>query len=235
VLTALTDAFVDLVLPRCCVGCGRAGAALCPACAAADVHPVAVADLTVVAATRYEGAIRTALIDYKERGRRDLAGALGGVLVGAIEALDAHGAILVPVPSSAAARRSRGGDHVLRLARVAARAMTPATRVAGPLRLIRAVQDSAGLDIAGRAANLHAAMHAVTPGRPTRPAIIVDDIATTGATLLEAARALRTAGWPVHGAAVVAATPRRRPQRTPQSRHVHTWQGGAVGSNVRMT
>ena len=39
-------------------------------------------------------------------------------------------------------------------------------------------------------------------------ALIVDDIFTTGATVVEASRALVDAGWPVAGAAVIAATPR---------------------------
>jgi predicted amidophosphoribosyltransferase len=42
-----------------------------------------------------------------------------------------------------------------------------------------------------------------------RPALLVDDVVTSGATLGEAARALQDGGWYVVGAAVVAATPRR--------------------------
>jgi predicted amidophosphoribosyltransferase len=202
-------ALLDLVVPGHCVGCGRAAAALCGGCAVPDPHPVPVPGLAAAAAARYEGPIRTALIAYKERGRRDLAGPLGVLLATAIPPVR-PGTVLVPVPSTAAARRARGGDHVRRLATVAAR-RAGSIGVATPLSLSRAVEDSAGLDIASRAANLHHAMCASAPPAWARAAVIVDDIATTGTTVLEAARALRASGWQVDGAVVVAATPRRRP------------------------
>lgn len=204
-------ALVDLVLPRSCVGCGRDGAALCLSCLAPDPHPVPLPGLVTVAATRYEGAVRAALLAYKERGRTDLARPLARALISAVRACPHRGAVLVPVPSTASARRARGGDHVLRLARVGAR-LARLGPVLTPLRLVRSVQDSAGLDSAARAQNLHHAMRAVPLPPGLGPVLIVDDITTTGVTLLEAARALRAAGWPVSGAAVIAATPRRRPQ-----------------------
>jgi len=197
---------IDLMLPRSCVGCGRDGAALCAGCGAIDVHQVPVGDLLVRAATSYGGGVRSALIAYKERGRRDLAGPLGGLLAVAL-AYSPAGAVLVPVPSSAAARRARGGDHLVRLARVAAR--RSGGRVVPALVLVRHVDDSAGLDATARKVNLAHAMAATRPADPRRAAVLVDDITTTGATLVEAARALRARGWRVGGAAVVAATPKR--------------------------
>ena len=104
-----------------------------------------------------------------------------------------------------------------RLAAVAAR--ESGLPMASALRLRRSVRDSAGLDGADRRANLDGAMQSVPPaGRQlTRVAIVLDDIVTTGATVLEATRALRLAGWAVAGAATVAATPRRehRPDARP--------------------
>lgn len=197
-------ALADLVLPRSCIGCGRAGPALCATCAAADLHVVPNPGLSVVAGARYHGGLRSALIAYKERGRHDLARPLGTLLALAVDAVGHRDAVLVPVPSTGAARRARGGDHLLRLGRMT-RGCTPA------LHLVRAVADSAGLDTVARAANLAGAMRASPPRRPATSAVIIDDITTTGATLAEAARALREVGWWVAGAAVVAATPRRYP------------------------
>jgi predicted amidophosphoribosyltransferase len=167
---------------------------------------VPVDGLAVAAAGPYEGELRTALLAYKERGRRDLARPLRALLRAALAEVGAPAAVVVPVPSSAAARRGRGGDHIARL--------VGRRRRVRALRLVRAVRDSAGLSTAARAANLDSAMRARAPRREGRAAIVVDDIVTTGATLREAARALRAAGWTVVGAAVVAATPRRVPSRS---------------------
>jgi predicted amidophosphoribosyltransferase len=209
----LTAALIDLVLPRRCVGCGSVLGLLCSVCR--QTGPAFSAGSGTWAAAPYDGPIRTALLAYKERGRRDLAGPLAPLLAravcGVVEAGRAPpGRIaLVPVPSARSAVAARGGDHVLRLARRAAPLC--GLRVARDgLALVRSVRDSAGLHSDERSANLAEAM-AARPPPPGFCALVVDDIVTTGATLREARRALLAAGWPVAGAAVVAATPRRDP------------------------
>lgn len=223
-LLSMFDTLIDLVLPRCCLGCGRSGTPLCLRCVpAARTQLLAAGTLDVVAVGTYADVLRQALIGYKERGRRDLARALGMLLAHSVQAsldrfaVPARGVVLVPVPSARAASAARGGDHLLRLARRAA--VVSGARVAPDvLRPTRTVLDSAGLGAQAREVNLHQAYRARAPNG--RVALVVDDIVTTGATLREAQRALTEAGWPVCGAAVVAATPRRAKPDPIGSTHV---------------
>jgi predicted amidophosphoribosyltransferase len=223
-LRSMLASLVDLVLPRACVGCGRSGPPLCPVCQPRESpQHVWAGGLDVCASGSYDRALRSALIAYKEHGRHDLAVPLGRLLARAVAAVAADGAVLVPIPSTAAASRARGGDQLLRLSRLAGRrARAPVER---PLSFARTVEDSAGLDRAERAANLREAM-AARPPKGLRSAVIVDDIVTTGATLREARRALMGAGWTVAGAAAVAATPRHAPDSLPLARSgraVYRW------------
>jgi predicted amidophosphoribosyltransferase len=170
------------------------------------------------------------VVTHKEEGRlplvRPLGDALGTSVLAAAGATRGAPAaagtgrtplLLVPVPSRPAAVRSRGHDPTLRLARRSARracdggvevAVHPVVRVA------RRLADQAGLAAAERAENLRGAFTVTERFRSSlcgREVIVVDDVITTGASIAEAARALREAGAVVTGAAVVAATRRRQP------------------------
>ncbi|TQS40545.1 ComF family protein [Cryptosporangium phraense] len=221
----MLDAVLELVLPVRCAACGGDRGPLCPACAreVRAARPVAVppgersggAEPAVcVASGVYGGALRSLLIAYKERGSRSLARPLGARLAVAVAGLGGRGPLLlVPVPSSPAAIRARGGDHVLRLARRAAATLRSHGVDARPAQLLtlrRIPVDSVGLSPAERRANIAGAFGAVRGGGRGGGVVLVDDIVTTGATLTEAARAASGAGLSVVGAAVVAAT-RRRP------------------------
>ncbi len=122
---------------------------------------------------------------------------------------------MVPVPSSRAATRARGHDPLLRLARRAGARLRGDGIAASAVPLLmlgRRVSDQAGLGASARADNL-AGAHRVRRRAVARlggeTVILVDDLITTGASLAEAARALRAAGLAVRATAVIAATPRR--------------------------
>lgn len=214
-LHGLLGDLLDLVLPRDCAGCGAAGATLCGRCAdrlrrPAFSHrptpaPAGLPPLSAVAA--YDGPVRSVLLAHKERGRVALAVPLGEALAAAVRPYG-PGAVLVPVPSAAAVVRARGHDHARRLAAVAARRL--GQRTAAVLVQSRPVQDQAGLGAAARARNLHGALVA-RRRLDGVDVVVVDDLVTTGATVVEAARALTAAGARVRGAAAVAVTLRRTP------------------------
>lgn len=220
---------LDLVLPRACAGCRAPGHLLCPLCRAAlraaplgRVRPTPCpAGLPpVLAQAQYDGAVRGLLIAHKERAALGLSRPLGQAL-GALAASFGPGPFLVcAVPSSRSAVRTRGYDHAQRLARAAVaelRRRGVAVRGARLLVPVRAVADQSGLSTAQRAANLHGALQA-RGGAPAR-VVLLDDVMTTGATLVEAARALRAEGHDVLGAAVLAATMRHLSPRRGSGLH----------------
>lgn len=217
---------LDLVLPGVCAGCGAPGRPLCSACRSplartpspAWPRPRPPGLPTPWAVTAYDGAVRRAIVAFKERGRWDLAGPLGDTLARAIIAAEPSGTPVwvTPVPSRRGEVCRRGHDPGVTLARSAVaglRRRGVAARLLAVLRHGRPVADQAGLAAGERAANLAGAL--VVPARSvpairTRRLVIVDDVITTGATLSEAARALRAAGAQIDVAAVIAATSRRR-------------------------
>jgi predicted amidophosphoribosyltransferase len=217
-------ALLDLVLPVTCAGCDDAPTWLCPRCRQAlagrprEVVPApAPAGLPPVrAVAAYDGVVRQLLLAHKEDGVLRLAGPLGAALsraAGELVPSGRQGFVVVPVPSSRASVRARGNDPTLRMARAAARALSGA-RLLPALRHVRPVADQSGLGLSARRANLAGALAVRRrAGRllDGRTVLIVDDLMTTGSTLVEAARAIRAAGGHVLGAAVVAAT-RRRPR-----------------------
>lgn len=225
-------ALLDLVFPVQCAGCGSRGVAVCSGCLTALSGPARPAWPRPAppglpppyASAVYDGAVRAIVLAVKEHGivaaQRPLGRALAGAVLAAVGG--AGPLVLVPVPSSRAARRRRGEDVVRRLAEHAAadlrRVGVPAS-VVPALRHTRSVTDSAGLGADARAQNLAGAF-AVRPRDLDRLrgglVILVDDLITTGVTLAECSTALAIAGAPAQACATVAATQRHSPRGSAQ-------------------
>ncbi|UNK69689.1 phosphoribosyltransferase family protein [Microbacterium sp. H1-D42] len=193
------------LLAATCPGCDHPGTLLCAECrmlfAPRPQRLTTPQGLPVHAALVYEGVVARSIRRLKEDGATMLARPLGAAMEDILDEV-ASGAVIVPVPTSRAAFRRRGyrvPELLVRRAAQRSQRMLVAARRTG---------DQRGLGRDARARNVAGSMRA----RRTLPrdarVVIVDDVLTTGATLDEAARALRAAGLQPICAVTLAATPR---------------------------
>lgn len=149
---------------------------------------------------------------WKYDGIRGLGQPLAAWLAPVIrQAMAAHGPVVVlPVPLHRGRRRERGFDQVLMLASLAARLADASLRTR-ILRRRRHTAQQARCETEGEARrqNVTGAFSTTAPCRTDdRGLLLVDDLATTGATLLAAASSLQSSGWQVKALATVGAAAR---------------------------
>ena len=200
----LLEAVLDLLFPPKCPFCGkvREQRGICPACWKAlpwtegDQGLKKLPGGTVCAAPLwYEDLAREGLLRFKFQGASAAAEPLGELIAQcAAERFSGEFDVVTWVPVSRRRLRKRGYDQARLLAE-------SACRVWGvrPEPLLRKVQDNpaqSGLtEAAARRANV---LGVYEPAEPDtiqgKRVLLVDDICTTGATLSECARTLRSAG-----------------------------------------
>ena len=213
---------VDVLLDRRCPGCAeraprgrdvcdacdaripRTGSALCLACLRGDppgsgASPGACSahgsTHLALAGPAYEPTLERILHAFKYEGAWRLGRWLAELLP---EPPDLDGPIgreyvLVPVPLHPARRSKRGFDQAHLLAEaVSARWGVP---LVPALERVRNHEPQARLSGELRRSNVHGAFRATRPRLiRSRPVLLVDDVVTTGSTMLEAAAALESAG-----------------------------------------
>ncbi len=189
---------LDVLFPPQCGACGAIGSGFCAACAAAAT-PLTErrATLLVEGLGAYEGALRRVVLAVKD-GRRDVALSLGRALAANLT----RAAVVVPVPTTRERRRVRGMDGVVEIARSAAE--HSGATLCDVLRHV-AHDTQRGRS---RTQRLRARGRFTCSERLEGEAVtLVDDVCTTGATLVDCAAALRASGARVERAVVVAIAP----------------------------
>jgi len=191
----LVDSVLGLIFPPKCEVCKRPGSAnLCPDCFSKIkfMKP----HLGIYSAGVYEGALREAVTRFKFHKRKNLAHPLGVLLVQylsqtplKIEELD----MIVPVPLHPSRHRERGFNQAELLAEVVAKYHE--------LPVIKAIKRTkntkANFDLPRdeRLTNVAEAFEISQEGQvENKRILLLDDIYTTGATIAECCKILKTGG-----------------------------------------
>jgi ComF family protein len=199
---------VGAVFPAWCPGCGRPAEPVCAGCARSLRAPPALPSPAGVdrwlAPFAYEGVARELIARVKYRRTRATVPWLAMNMAGLVTAAGAHqGVGLVTwTPTTTARHHARGFDHAEALARALARDLGLRAR---PTLRRRAGPPQTGQPAAARRAGPRFDLRG---GALPPRVLLVDDVATTGATIAAAADALRRGGVVSVIAVTAARTPR---------------------------
>ncbi|MGQ9674311.1 MAG: ComF family protein [Chloroflexota bacterium] len=211
------EAFLDLILPRRCAGCGAIGTWLCAACASklprvmppicqrcgAPTPGTAVCFVcwqsppsaeAIRAPYYFEGTLRLMVHRLKYRHARHLAEPLGRLLVDYLETRPVPPVdLVVPIPLHPNRLEQRGYNQSLLLAKAVCD-HTSLRLVDDCLARVRDTPAQMGLPAHQRPANVRGAFQASRKQVAGAKVLLVDDVCTTGATLQAGAHALKRAG-----------------------------------------
>jgi ComF family protein len=216
-LTKLKGIALDLLFPRWCVGCGREGDFICPACLKsqaritpplcprcgqpqlnANLCPACVgwpAEIDGIRAPfKFDGVIRQAIHELKYNNLRAMAAFLGQMLSDYLAANPLPAEVLVPVPLHPKRLRERGYNQsrllALELAKLSGLPLVDEHLV----RERHTTPQARTPNVDERRRNVADAFTCRDRRLEEKQVLLIDDVATSGATLDACARALKESG-----------------------------------------
>lgn len=204
------NTFSQLIFPSRCISCKRLGDSICFSCKKFWCHQSLrtttshTLKLRIFSSIEYSDVARRVLLAAKESSIKSADNLVAEAIAHSLHQWLEEVRIdtLIPIPSRKSVVRIRGRQFMDEIAHLVAG--HSGIRVASILSHARGVRDQSGLDSQQRWNNLNRSM--VVCGNPQGlgKVLLVDDLVTTGATLSEAARALRYAGIEAMGAVTAA-------------------------------
>ena len=197
---------LDFVFPSRCAVCEALGPNLCADCHQVlrpSPHDFQRGPVVGRAATYLSPEVSKLLVSFKDRGQSALVSDLNELIAPLVAELAAFTEViyLVPAPSRMENFARRGFTPSVVLARALSNRVSNA-HMLNCLVLAKDVKDQVGLSGAQRHENLAGSM-SLNQRVGGRLCFMVDDICTTGATLIEAWRALSMGGANALGALVI--------------------------------
>lgn len=198
----VTLSLVDLVFPSRCAVCDRPGKNLCSECKNhfwIEPRKFEFPGLVIHTVTQYSDETSKLLVALKDKGQSALVAELAKMLRPIIEKIPASESTryLIPAPSRPENFSKRGFHPMLLLAQ-AVSSQHQNLSVLNCLRFTRPVSDQVGLTEQERIANLASSME-LNQRVSGRVCYLLDDVVTSGATALEAARVLALGGATLAG------------------------------------
>lgn len=213
---------LNLILPRSCAGCRKSNESLCENCQALSYkygahclicgfrnndgkicHEHLMGRLSVFWAGRYDGALREAVKQLKYRKRKELVEPLANLLYKKFKEIysnhNKENFLIVPVPLHFKKEHEREFNQ----AEFLARNFSKISGIEIKNNILEKIKETPAQvevkDKEKRIKNLEGAFSAdakklMAYGVERKAIILIDDVATTGATLMHASRALKKAG-----------------------------------------
>jgi ComF family protein len=214
---SLADTLVDLVFPPVCASCKSVGELLCSACRDKIVwvkepicdkcgRPLSVVGEVcetclqqplslrqIRTATYYDGPVAEAIKMFKYEGFFALDKPLAALMLAAWPEWETPVDLVIPVPLHPARQRDRGYNQSEMLARKMAQHLDWQFEPAA-LKRVRHTVPQVGLNSAERQANVQGAFVTEPALIKGKHLLLIDDVRTTGATLIAGADVLLAAG-----------------------------------------
>jgi competence protein ComFC len=216
-LTKLRGAALNLLFPQFCVGCGKEGTFLCDSCLQSLPYlepPICPrcgrpqsngglcrncqewqADIDGIRAPfRFDGVIRSAVHQLKYRNLRAIAQTLAQLMSEYLGNNPLSGDVLVPVPLHNSRLRERGYNQSALLAKELGALINLPVDETSLIREKFVIPQERTTSVEERRANVVGVFACRGDGVHGKRVLLIDDVATSGATMNACASVLKSAG-----------------------------------------